>query len=162
MSNAFLYRMPSGIPGDVSRKSQSTIESHPIGGQFSTFGLFGKISKVNGKFVPLEAADTVADIYGLFVRAYPTQTAQNELGKATPQSNGIQDVLRRGYMTVKCNAGTAKKTGAVYVRIAGGTDAKPVGGIEAAADGGNSIVLPSAYFMHDADAQGNVEISFNI
>lgn len=162
MSNAFLYRMPSGIPGDVSRKSQSTIESHPVGGQFSAFGLFGKISKVNGKFIPLEAADTAADIYGLLVRAYPTQSAQNELGKATPLPNGIQDQLRRGYMTVKCHAGTAKKAGTVYVRIAASTEAKPVGGVEAAADGANSIILPNAYFMHDADAQGNVEISFNI
>lgn len=162
MSNAFLYRMPSGIPGDVSRKSQSTIESHPVGAQFAAFGLFGKIDETTGKFVPLAAADTAAVIYGLFVRAYPTQSAQNELGKAVPQPNGIQDVLRRGYMTVKCNAGNAKKAGTVYVRVTAGTEAKPVGGIEAAADGANSIVLPSAFFMHDADAQGNVEISFNI
>ncbi|QHI29019.1 hypothetical protein AhaeINNSZ174_05825 [Acinetobacter haemolyticus] len=162
MSNAFLYRMPSGIPGDVSRKSQSTIESHPVGAQFAAFGLFGKISTANGKFVPLEAADTADVIYGLFVRAYPTQSAQNELGKAVPQPNGIQDVLRRGYMTVKCNAGTAKKAGTVYVRVSAGTEAKPVGGIEAAADGANSIELENAFFMHDADAQGNVEISFNI
>lgn len=162
MNNAFLYRMPSGIPGDVSRKSQSTIESHPVGAQFAAFGLFGKIDGASGKFVPLVAADTAAVIYGLFVRAYPTQSALNELGKATPLPNGIQDVLRRGYMTVKCNAGNAKKAGTVYVRINAGTEAKPIGGIEAAADGDNSIALPSAFFMHDADAQGNVEISFNI
>ncbi|MGV0885993.1 hypothetical protein V6760_03860 [Acinetobacter venetianus] len=162
MSNVFLYRMPSGIPGDVSRKSQSTIESHPVGAQFAAFGLFGKISATDGKFVPLEAADTAEIIYGLFVRAYPTQSAQNELGKAVPQPNGIQDVLRRGYMTVKCNAGNAKKAGTVYVRVGAGTEAKPVGGIEAAADGANSIALPNAFFMHDVDAQGNVEISFNI
>lgn len=162
MTNAFLYRMPSGIPGDVSRKSQSTIESHPVGAQFAAFGLFGKIDGTTGKFVPLAAADTAAVIYGLFVRAYPTQSAQNELGKAVPQPSGIQDVLRRGYMTVKCNAGNAKKGGTVYVRVTAGTEAKPVGGIEAAADGANSITLPSAFFMHDADAKGNVEISFNI
>ena len=161
MANAFLYRMPSGVPGDVSRKSQSTIESHPIGAQFAAFGLFGKIS-TTGQFVPLEDTDEAANVYGLFVRAYPTQSSQNELGKAVPQPNGIQDVLRRGYMTVKCNAGNAKKGGTVYVRVAAGTTAKPVGGIEAAADDVNSIVLPNAFFMHDADAQGNVEISFNI
>lgn len=162
MSNAFLYRMPSGISGDVSRKSQSTIESHPVGAQFAAFGLFGKIDGTTGKFVPLAAADTAEVIYGLFVRAYPTQSAQNELGKAVPQPNGIQDVLRRGYMTVKCNAGNAKKAGTVYVRVTAGTEAKPIGGIEAAADGANSIELPNAFFMHDADAQGNVELSFNI
>lgn len=162
MSNAFLYRMPSGVPGDVSRKSQSTIESHPIGAQFATFGLFGKLDTGSGNFVPLVATDTADKVYGLLVRAYPTQTVQNQLGKATPLPNGIQDVLRRGYMTVKCNAGSAKTAGTVYVRISAATETKPVGGIEAAADGANNIVLSNVFFMHDADAQGNVEISFNI
>lgn len=160
MSNAFLYRMPSGIPGDVSRKSQSTIESHHVGGQFAAFGLFGKLSLTNGDFVPLEAGDT--KVYGLLVRAYPTQSAQNELGKAVPVASGVQDALVRGYMTVRCNAGTAKKAGKVYVRVAASTPAKPIGGIEAVADGTNSIEVTKAMFMHDADAQGNVEIAFNI
>ncbi|MCU4483552.1 structural cement protein Gp24 [Acinetobacter ursingii] len=160
MSNAFLYRMPSGIPGDVSRKSQSTIESHHVGGQFAAFGLFGKLSATTGDFVPLESTDTA--VYGLLVRAYPTQSAQNELGKAVPVASGVQDALVRGYMTVRCNAGTAKKAGKVFVRVAAGTTAKPIGGIEAVADGANSIEVTKAMFMHDADAQGNVEIAFNI
>ena len=159
MNNSFLYRMPSGIPGDVSRKSHSTIESHMIAGQFAAFGLFGKINAA-GDFTLLEAGD--ADVYGLLVRSYPTQTAQNELGKAVPYNSGICDVLRRGYMTVKCNAGTAKKAGKVYVRVAAGNDLKPIGGIEAAADAANTVELKNVMFMHDADAQGNVEISYNI
>ncbi|WP_334421032.1 structural cement protein Gp24 [Acinetobacter soli] len=162
MSNAILYRMPSGIPGDVSRKSQSTIESHHVGGQFAAFGLFGKLSATTGDFVPLESTDTAAAVYGLLVRAYPTQSAQNELGKAVPTASDIQDALVRGYMTVKCNAGTAKKAGKVYVRVAAGTTAKPIGGIEAVADSTNTIEITKAMFMHDADAQGNVEIAFNI
>ncbi|MBK0062159.1 MULTISPECIES: hypothetical protein [unclassified Acinetobacter] len=160
MSNAFLYRMPSGIPGDVSRKSQSTIESHHVGGQFAAFGLFGKLSATTGDFVPLESTDTA--VYGLLVRAYPTQSAQNELGNAVPVASGVQDVLVRGYMTVRCNAGTAKKAGKVFVRVAAGTTVKPVGGIEAVADSTNTIEITKAMFMHDADAQGNVEIAFNI
>ena len=158
MSNAFLYRMPSGIPGDVSRKSHSTIEAHLAKGSFGAFGVFGKLT-ADG-IVPLEAADT--DVYGLIVRSYPTQSALNGLGAAIPQSGIMQDVLRRGYMTVRCNAGNAKKAGAVFVRIAAGTELKPIGGIEAIADAANTIELKNAMFMHDADAQGNVEISFNI
>ena len=160
MTNAILYRMPSGIPGDVSRKSHSTIESHYVGAQFAAFGLFGKLDSATGNFIPLAAADT--GVYGLLVRSYPIQTSQNELGKAVPPSSGISDVMRRGYMTVKCNAGSAKKAGKVYVRVATATEAKPLGGIEAVADGANTIEVASAMFMHDADAQGNVEISYNI
>lgn len=158
MSNAFLYRMPSGIPGDVSRKSHSTIEAHLAVGNFGAFGVFGKLT-VDG-IVPLVAADT--DVYGLIVRSYPTQSALNGLGAAVPQSGIMHDVLRRGYMTVRCNAGNAKKAGSVFVRVAAGTDLKPIGGIEAIADAANTIELKNAMFMHDADAQGNVEISFNI
>ncbi|WP_038342296.1 hypothetical protein [Acinetobacter sp. A47] len=158
MSNAFLYRMPSGIPGDISRKAHSTVEAHITKGNFSGFGLFGKLTAAG--FVPLEAADT--DVYGLIVRSYPTQSAVNGMGLAVPQPNIVHDVMRRGYMTVKCNAGTAKTAGKVFVRVAAGTDLKPVGGIEAVADGANTIELKNALFMHDADAQNNVEISYNI
>lgn len=158
MSNAFLYRMPSGIPGDISRKAHSTVEAHIVKSAFSGFGLFGKLTAAG--FVPLEAADT--DVYGLIVRSYPTQSAVNGMGLAVPQVNIVHDVMRRGYMTVKCNAGTAKKAGKVFVRVAAGTDLKPIGGIEAVADGTNTIELKNALFMHDADAQNNVEISYNI
>ncbi len=159
MGNSFLYRMPSGIAGDVSRKSHSTIEAHDAVSGFAGFGLFGKLN-ADGKFAPLEAGDTAANVYGLIVRSYPTQSANNGLGTATPAA-GFNDVLRRGYMTVKCNAGNAKTGGKVHVRIAAGTDLKPVGGIEAIADAANTIEV-NAIFMYAADASGNVEISYNI
>ncbi|MBF9161965.1 hypothetical protein E5H25_18720 [Acinetobacter baumannii] len=150
--------MPSGIPGDISRKAHSTVEAHILKGNFGAFGIFGKLT-ADG-IVPLEAADT--DVYGLIVRSYPTQSALNGIGAAVPQSGIVNDIMRRGYMTVKCNAGTAKKAGKVYVRVATGTELKPIGGIEAVADGVNTIEIKNAMFMHDADAQGNVEISYNI
>ncbi|KAI0681476.1 structural cement protein Gp24 [Acinetobacter pittii] len=158
MGNSFLYRMPSGIPGDISRKAHSTVEAHIAKGSFGAFGIFGKLTALG--FAPLEAADT--DVYGLVVRSYPTQSALNGIGAAVPQSGIVHDIMRRGYMTVKCNAGTAKTAGKVYVRVATATELKPIGGIEAIADGANTIELKNAMFMHDADAQGNVEISYNI
>ncbi|EOV2172918.1 hypothetical protein ACODVV_003442 [Acinetobacter baumannii] len=146
------------MPGDISRKAHSTVEAHILKGNFGAFGIFGKLT-ADG-IVPLEAADT--DVYGLIVRSYPTQSALNGIGAAVPQSGIVNDIMRRGYMTVKCNAGTAKKAGKVYVRVATGTELKPIGGIEAVADGVNTIEIKNAMFMHDADAQGNVEISYNI
>lgn len=156
---AYLYRMPSGIPGDVSRKSHSTIESHHMQTPVTAFGLFVKMD-TSGNLAALVSADTAASVYGLLVRSYPTTSATNELGAAAPVK-GINDVMVRGYMTVKCNAGTAKKGGVVHVRVGAATTAKPLGGIEAVADGANTIAV-NARFMHEADAQGNVEIAYNI
>ena len=158
---AYTFRMPSGIPGDVSRKSHSTIEPVNLGvNAFAGYGLFAKI--VNGKLEPIGAGDATTDVYGLLVRAYPVQSSTNALGVAVPPTSGVIDVLRRGYMTIKCNAGTSALNGQVYVRVAAAAAGKPIGGIEAAADGANTIAITGARFMHAADAQGNVEIAYNI
>ena len=141
---AYTYRMPSGIPGDVSRKSHSTIESHNMPTPVAAFGVFAKMD-ATGNLAALGSSDTADTVYGLIVRSYPTTSATNDLGQAVPPK-GITDVLVRGYMTVKCNAGA---TG------------KPIGGIEAVADGANTIAVKGR-FMHDADASGNVEIAYNI
>lgn len=157
---AYTYRMPSGIPGDVSRKSHSTIESHNMQTPVAAFGVFAKMDTTTGNIVALGYSDTADSVYGLVVRSYPTTSATNELGEAVPLK-GVNDILVRGYMTVKCNAGTAKKGGAVYVRIGAAATGKPIGGIEAVADGANTIAV-KARFMHGADASGNVEIAYNI
>lgn len=164
MGNAILYRMPSGIPGAVSRPSQSTIEPAILdpNNAFSAYGLFGKIA--SGKFIPVGAGDAATAVYGLLVRPYPTQgaNASDPLGSAVPATTGVTNILRRGYMTVKLNAGTAALGGQVYVRVANAATGKPIGGIEAAADSTNTIAITGATFMSAADASGNVEIAYNI
>ena len=161
---AFLYRMPKGIPGSVTRPSVSTIESQVLDGTlpFAGYGLFGKIA--SNKFVPVAASDAAGVVYGVMVRPYPTQgaNASDPLGTAVPATNGIGNVLRRGYITVKNNAGTAALGGAVYIRVAAAAAGKPIGGIEAASDSTNTIVVAGASFMDAADSTGNVEIAFNI
>lgn len=164
MGNAFLYRMPAGIPGDVTRASQSTLEPVFLDPAlpFAGYGLFGKIAA--GKFVPFGAGDANGADYGLLVRAYPTTggSGTDPLGTATPQAKGVVDVMRRGYMAVKLNAGTAAKDSPVYVRVAAAAAGKPIGGIEAAADSTNTVAITIASFMGPADASGNVEIQYNI
>lgn len=71
------------------------------------------------------------------------------------------DVMKRGVISVKCNVGTPTAGGAVYVRtvLNGGIPAGVVGGIEAAADGGNTVQLPSCVFYSGLmDANGVTEI----
>lgn len=161
---AFVTRMPYGIPGSITRQSQSTIEPAPYNASaaFAGFGLFGKINA--GKFEPIGSGDAAAAVYGLLIRAYPVQgaNASDPLGTAVPPTAGIADVLRRGYANVKVNAGTAAQGSAVYVRVAAAAAGKPIGGVEAAADGSNTIQVPGAFFMGAADASGNAEIAYNI
>ncbi|MFX3545035.1 structural cement protein Gp24 [Ralstonia mannitolilytica] len=162
MGNAYLYRMPSGIPGDVSRPSQATIEPGIFDSSFP-FASYGiPVKKVNGKIRPVASGDAAAVIIGLLVRPFPTRSSQDPIGTSTPPTTGVGDVMRRGYMTVQCNAGTPADGGAVYVRVAAPSGAKVIGGIEAAADGTNTVVMAGAAFRNAGDASGNVEIEFNL
>lgn len=162
-TNAILYRMPYGIPGDVTRPSQSTIEPQLLdpANPFSAYGLFGKIS--NGRLVPIGTGDTAASVYALLVRAFPTQSASTAMGVAQPPTSGPADGLRRGYGAVKLRGSAAAAlNGQVYIRVGAGTGSQPIGGIEAAADSTNTIAVPNCVFMSAADADGNVEISFKV
>lgn len=179
MGNAYLYNMPSGIPGAVNRiggGGKIDIEAvilDPVTA-FPAYGLFGQIDAVTGYFRPLLAADAV--VYGPLVRPFPTQptstagySGASPLGAGLPPTKGTGPVLKSGYMTVKLqgnNAGmitAAVKNGAVYVCVQNPPAAGVVGGITAAADGGNTVLLPAgSYFMGPADADGNIEIAYNI
>ena len=163
---AFLYRMPAGIPGNLTRENQATVESGLLDSTatFPGFGLPGKVS--SGKFVPITTGDAAAAVFGFLVRPFPIQGAPaitDNLGAATPPTSGIANVLKRGYINVTLNGSTAAaKGGTVYVRVAAAATGKPIGGIEAASDSTNTIALTNAYFTGPADASGNTEIAFNI
>jgi hypothetical protein len=157
--------MPQGVPGDISRQAVATVEPQAKNSSlpFPSYGVPGKI--VAGKFIPVAAANDGALVYGFLVRPYPTQgaNASDPLGTSVPAANALPaDILRRGYMTVKCNAGVPALNGAVYVRCIDAAVGQPIGGIEAAADGGDCEVITGAKFMSAADADGNVEIAYNI
>lgn len=161
---AFLYRMPAGIPGDVTRPSNSTIEPQQIdsGTPPTKYGVFVKL--VSGKIQPVASGDAGTVVYGALVRPFPTTAAQDPIGTATPPTSGMCDILVRGYMTVALKLGTAAKGGAVYVvTTAGGSVA--VGDIVTSASpagGGTAVAVANCIFMGAADASGNVEIRYNI
>ena len=161
---AFLYRMPAGIPGDVTRPSNSTTEPQQIDAAAppTKYGVFVKL--VSGKVRPIAASDAATVVYGLLQRPYPTNAANEALGAATPPTSGLCNVVVRGYMTVKLAFGTAAKNGQVYVTtVAGGAAA--VGDIATSATpdtGATAVAVAGCIFMGAADASGNVEIRFNI
>lgn len=161
---SFLYRMPAGVPGDVTRPSTSTTEPQQIDAAAppTKYGVFVKL--VSGKIRALASGDAASVIYGLLQRPFPTNSANEAIGTATPPTSDLCDVVVRGYMTVKLALGTAAKGGGVFVvTTAGGSVA--VGDIVTSASpagGGTAVAVANCIFMGAADADGNVEIRYNI
>lgn len=164
---SFLYRMPAGIPGCVNRHFHSTIEAQitSTANPPTVYGVPVTIDATTKQARGLlTTADTGPLIYGFLVRPFPaTGNGIDGLGTGTPPTSGVCNVMVRGYMSVSLGASTAAaKGGVVYARVATPAAGKPLGGIEAASDSTNTVIVPNARFMGPADASGNVEISFNI
>lgn len=162
---AFLYRMPAGIPGSVSRNSAFTIEPNIISSTTppTLYGIPVKLD-ANQRITGIVGGDTTASVFGFLARPFPTNSGTQGIAAATPPVNGPCDVLKMGYINVKVNVGTPVKGGAVYVRtvLNVAIPAGLVGDIEAASDGTNTFVLTGAYFTGGIDANGNGEIAYNV
>ncbi|MCG4261364.1 hypothetical protein K6W36_12390 [Acetobacter senegalensis] len=168
---AYLKRIDTGYEGSLTRQAAPgdiVNEVLDSGTDWSTYG-FGRPVKYNdaGKIVPVASGDTADVIKGMLVRTFPGRAITNTGTQAYPQINGgAVPVARRGFMAVKLNgATTPAKGGAVYIRVAGGSDTAPVGGIEAAADAttaANTVLLPRAQFEGAPGADGITTISFEI
>ena len=164
MSNAILYRMNAGIPGNVNRASEATIEAQLLDiVNFPTaYGVPVAIDATSKGIRKIMAGDVPANVYGFFVRPYPVGASQDPIGVSTPPVSGLCNVLKRGYINVKLNVGTAAKNGVVYVRTVANGGNTIIGGIEATADGVNNYAMLNAYFTGAADASGNTEVAYNL
>lgn len=67
MNNVFLYRMPVGIAGAVSRPQDLTVEPVVLKSDnaFAAYGLAGKYDD-DGFFVPLADGDTADKVKGIY------------------------------------------------------------------------------------------------
>jgi len=162
---AYLYRMPVGIAGAISRPQDLTTEPVIIDSSnaFAAYGLVGKDSS-DGKFIPLAASDAATVITGLYVRPYPTTSTPDMVRQVGTGKNFTGDVMKRGYMTVNIGSTAVNlvKGAPVYVRNANPTDASPLGAILGAAVTDETVVLPNASFTGAGDAAGNAEVAYNI
>lgn len=163
---AYQFRMPAGFAGDLQRAEVATIEAQVIDSSAPPTAFGVPVKLVNGKVQQINnAADTVALVYGVNLRAYPIQgNGTDPLGTSTPPTSGVTDILKRGYVNVALGGTTAAtKDGTVYVRVAAAAAGKPLGGFEAAADGTNTIAMPASwYFTGPGDTYGITEIAVNI
>jgi hypothetical protein len=157
--------MPAGFPGMINRRDQATIQPEildPTNGP-TAYGVFVKMT--SGKILALAGGEDHTAIVGLIARPYPVQETSTPGGAlgASPAPNLALpgDIMKRGYMTILLSFGTAAKGAAVYVSVnnAGGN---AVGAIGDNSDSSHCVAVDNCYFMGAADANGYVEISYNI
>lgn len=165
---AYLYTAPAGFPGGNSRPDMANIEPALLVALTSVYApRFGEAMRyVAGGIQQWTTGLTKADFAGALVRSVPqidgTSAADGEdlaLG-GVPNPDQIQDLMVRGYMTVKCTAGTPARGGIVYVRIVSATD-RPIGAFEADSDTSNSVALDAAqaeWASDGVDANGLAEV----
>lgn len=158
---AYVTRVPAGFPGAITREDSKTVVPGIPDGTTPPTAFGGVVKVVSGKLKPIASGDANTVITGFLVRSFPVQSSTNALGAATPPTTGVLDVLKRGFIAVTLAQGTAAKDAAVYVRITADTG-KNVGDIETAADSAKCVTVPGAYFTGPADANGIVEVAYNL
>lgn len=179
LSNAFLFRMPFAIPGDLVQASgRSNVKAEVYGATpFPFYGLPCVLS--SGTVIPVTSnlAAVANSIYGFLVRPFPMQefaspsTSLQAGGQAVPPTNGIANVMTEGYIGVFVQLGAASvvEGGQVFLRyqtpVAGQTI---FGGIEGATTGNNFAMVnttnsrKTCYFTGPCDANGFTTIAFGI
>lgn len=155
--------MNVGYPGTQSRQADAIIQNRVANGVIA-FGAPVKLLDTN-KWEAIgvgDAADAADDVAGIAVREVVQANTYDPQSNPDYVANMPCDVMVRGNCTVKCQRGTPKAGGNVYVRIAANT-AYPyavVGGIEASADATNTIAVTNMEFTTGVmDSNGNVEIT---
>lgn len=179
---AYTFRMPAGVPGEVTRLQTYgvTIEPNQVNASAAATGAalatptwtYGAVVVVDANGVrPVVAGDTADSIptMGILVRpfpgpdtrvAFPTGTVP--LGAGTPPTSGVVDVLRRGYVNVKIGGSTAAAKGGGAFLYYGNSTGAHVQGLTEAAGGGNLVALTQSWFQGPADASGNTELAWNL
>jgi hypothetical protein len=162
--------MNNGFPGSYSRNGDCVIANRLVKPTDLGGPDFGKPVVVNSdntysdvaRFIAAGGAMTAALFAGVAVREVKQATAYSAAATGNYAPGQPCDVIQRGSCVVTCNVGTPVANGPVYLRIAanGAIPAGVIGGFEAAADGGNSVLLTNCQWSTGVkDANGVAEIT---
>jgi len=152
--------MPHGFAGSYARQPDMIVNTRPAGGSEAIpFGA-ALAYDANGAVVPMGAGSTAEQFVGVAAREVKTALSYLDQGAGSYAPGEAVPVFQRGCVNVKCQNGTPKLGGKVYVRTAANASipTAAVGGFEAAADGSNTVELPSCQWAGPADANGVAEL----
>lgn len=164
MAPAYLFQAPNGVPGDITRVDETNVEPAKLVALASVYvQRFGEAMRyVSGGIQQWTTGLTAPDFAGVLVREVPSISG-NALAGFTdniPNPDQIAGLAVRGYVSVKCTAGTPARGGVVYVRIVSASG-RPIGAFEAVSDGGNSVALTATqaeWATDGVDADLNAEL----
>lgn len=162
---AYLYSAPAGVPGDITRPDESNVEPAMLVAISSVYAqAFGIPVKYNtGGISQIEASDAATVFAGVLIREAPSIAGNDSQGfdDAVPNPDQPQGFCVRGYVSVKCAAGTPVRGGIVYMQVVanGGV---VVGAFRAdGTDAGNAVALTAtqaSWASNGKDADGNAEL----
>lgn len=139
--------MTRGFAGELTRgyyDATTEVKANDATTPVVGFGVPVKLNTSADGVTPCAA--TADKVYGFAVREYGQVDCEGK------QAQAMVTVMKRGYMAVKLASGTAKLGGKVYLNAIGGLTAETA----------SNTAIPNCVFMGAADADGLVEIAFNI
>jgi hypothetical protein len=161
---AYLYQAPAGVPGDISRPDETSVEPAVLIAVSTVFAQAYGIPMVyaTGGISQFGGGNAAADFAGVLIREAPS-----EGGSIYPNSNDNvpnpvvpHGLAVRGYVSVACPTGTPARGGVVYIRtVASGS--KNIGDFEATSDPGNNVALSltqASWAVDGKDGANNTEI----
>jgi hypothetical protein len=179
LSNAYTFRMPFAIPGDLAQGAgRSNVKAELFGATpFPFYGL--PCVQSSGTVIPVSSnLGAVANsIYGWLVRPFPLQEAASPStslvvgGQAVPPTTGIANVMTEGYIGVFVQLGAASVVagGTVFLRYQTPAGGQTIfGGVEGVTSGNNFAVVnttnsrKTCYFIGPCDANGFTVVAFGI
>nr|DAN41073.1 MAG TPA: hypothetical protein [Caudoviricetes sp.] len=154
--------MPNGQAGSYARQPDMIINTKPLGGADNVqFGMPLKYDS-NGDVVLMGASSTDTQFVGIASKEIKSSLSylDQNVGEYAPKD--AVSVFQRGSINVKCQKGTPKAGGDIYIRVTA-SEAAPtavVGGFEAEADttAANTIKLTNCQWAGAKDANGIAEL----
>lgn len=169
-----------GYPGTFSRMADSVTASRPVLSTAPHSIFFGQAVVIVPTAGGGDSYESVADFIagggsganalaqfaGIAIREVTTMKAY-PVNPDSPQNGGyapgtLCEAAERGSIPVVINVGTPQSQGQVYMRVMlnGAIPAGVIGGLEAAADGANTVALPGVVFRTGVlDANNVAEIT---
>lgn len=154
--------MPHGFAGSYARQPDMIVNTRLAGGTEQI--LFGTPLKYDtaGAVVPMGAGDTAVKFVGIAARELKSALNYLEQSVGSYAAGEAVPVFMRGCINVKCQNGTPKMGGDVYVRVKADEDlpTAAVGGFEAAeaSTAEDSVKLSNCQWAGPADPNGVAEL----
>lgn len=164
---SYLYQVPVGVPGDLTRTDESNVEPVALLAIASVYPQAFGLAMVygTGGVQAWGTGNVAADFAGSLVREVPGQAAYGDpgtFGGPIPNPLQVAGLVVRGYQCVTCQYGTPARGGIVYVNIQA-TGSRVVGGFEATYQAGYNVALSTTQATWASDGMDsalNAEVRF--